>query len=77
MEDPFNNSTQEKIPEFLYTDNSSAGYNAVIFRCNARTIDEADKMFEVEKHYDPKSNSNIGCVTEAPVNEDWRAGHKN
>jgi len=76
MEDPFNNSTQEKLPEFLYTDNSEAGHGAIIFRCNAASIEEADKMFEAEKKYDPKIDSNIGCVTEADVNEAWRAEHQ-
>jgi len=71
MEDPFINSNTEKLPEFLYTDNSEAGHGAVIFRCNASSIEEADKLFEEEKHYDPKIDSNIGCVAESDVNEDW------
>lgn len=76
MEDPFNNSNTEKLPEFLYTDNSEAGNGAVIFRCNAANIEEADKMFEAEKNYDPKIDSNIGCVAESDVNEDWIAEQK-
>lgn len=62
MQDPFSDSNTNKLSEFLYTDNSDSGHGAVIFRCNAATLEEADKMFQEEKHYDPKIDANIGCM---------------
>lgn len=77
MEDPFDTTrTEANLPEFLYTDNSKGGHGAIIFKCNATTIEEADRLFKEEKGYDPKKDANIGCVTEYDVNERWRAEYQ-
>ncbi|MFA5996898.1 MAG: hypothetical protein WC791_00210 [Candidatus Paceibacterota bacterium] len=67
-----NIATPEKPIEFIYIDHNEVGDREPVFKCKALTIDEADKMFEAEMGFHPKNNPNIGCVTEATVNEDWR-----
>ena len=81
MEDSFNFNIQEvaqqeKLPEYLYTDNHESQAGVVIFRCNAASIEEADKLFQEQFGYNPKGESNIGCVTESEVNKKWRKEHE-
>ncbi len=76
MEDPFKTiQSQERLPEYLYTDNHESSDGAIMFRCNASSIAEADKLFQERFGYDPKGESSIGCVTESDVNEKWTEKH--
>lgn len=78
MENLLNNTLKiENLPEYLYTDNSEGRHGEIIFKCNAENIKEADVLFENHLHYDPKIDSNIGCVVESTINEPWREKTQN
>lgn len=51
-----------ELRRFIYRDNSVGGQ--IIFKCVARGILEADKMYEAETGKNPEKQNHIGCSTE-------------
>lgn len=66
QEKPISIEPNKDLRRFIYRDNSAGG--KIIFECVAKSILDADKMYEEETGNNPEKQCYVGCSVEK-INE--------